>query len=67
MKKKVKRKIERAFYKGRKEGFDKGFNTAKMIYNDIAVDLKRQIEELNSEIILGDEDDGLCEDDTTGD
>lgn len=60
------KKAEKAYRKGRKEGFDKGFNTAKMIYNDIAVDLKRQIEALNSEIILGEEN-GLSEDDTEGD
>ena len=55
--KRIKKKLKKAYLKGRKEGFDHGFNTAKMIYGDIATDLKRQIEELNSEIILGEEED----------
>ena len=62
MKKKTRKKIEGAYYKGREEGFDHGLNTAKMVYNDIVVDLKRQIEELNTEII-----DGLSETDTETD
>jgi len=61
------KKEKKAYRKGRKEGFDKGFNTAKMIFEAVAVDaiqkaidLKIQIEEMNSEFILGDEeeDDG---------
>ena len=61
-----KKKIKKAYRKGRKEGFDHGFNTAKMIYTEIAVemqkkliDLRRQIEELNSELILGEEEDDV--------
>lgn len=56
MARKIKKKLKKAYRKGRKEGFDHGFNTAKMIYNAIAVDLKRQIEELNTELIMGEED-----------
>lgn len=55
MKKRCDKALRRAYRKGRKEGFDHGFNTAKMIYNAIAVDLKRQIEELNTELIMGEE------------
>ena len=61
-------KKKKAYRKGRKDGFDHGFNTAKMIFAEVAADavrkaveLKRQIEELNSELILGEEED---EDDT---
>lgn len=55
--------LRKAYRKGRKDGFDHGFNTAKMIYNEIATDLKREIEQLNSELILGEEDtDGEAED-----
>ncbi len=65
--KKTKKKIKKAYSRGRKEGFDRGLKVAQMLYNDIAVELKLEIEKLNSEIILGDENDGLCEDDTEGD
>lgn len=63
MKEKIKKALKRAYRRGRKEGFDKGFNTARMIYEQIAVDQKREIEELNSELILGQEEDndGICE------
>ena len=55
--------LRKAYRKGRKDGFDHGFNVAKMIYNEVATDLKREIEQLNSEIILGEEDDdGEAED-----
>lgn len=64
---KAKKKTKKAYHRGREEGFDRGLSVAKMIYNDVVVELKIEIEKLNSEIILGDEDDGLCEDDTTGD
>lgn len=63
MKKKIKKALRRAYRKGRKEGFDRGFNTAKMVYNEIAVqqekkiiEQRQQIEELNSELILGEEE-----------
>ena len=52
MNKKCKKAVRKAYHKGREKGFDHGFNVAKMLYNEIAVDLKRQIEELNSEIIV---------------
>lgn len=59
--------LRKAYRKGRKDGFDHGFNVAKMIYNEIAVDLKRELEQLNSELILGEEDtDGEAEDTDTG-
>lgn len=58
--------LRKAYRKGRKDGFDHGFNVAKMIYNEIAVDLKRELEQLNSELILGEEDtDGEAEDTDT--
>jgi len=62
-----KKELKKAYRKGRKEGFDKGFNTAKMIFEALtaeavskAMELKMEIEELNSQLILGDEeeDDG---------
>ena len=56
MKEKIKRAIRKAYRKGRKEGFDKGFSVARMVYEMIAVDLRRQLEKLNSEIILGEEE-----------
>lgn len=57
MARKIKKRLKKAYRKGRKEGFDHGFNTAKMIYNEIAVDLKRQIEQMNTEFIIGEEED----------
>ncbi len=55
--------LRKAYRKGRKDGFDHGFNVAKMIYNEVAADLKREIEQLNSELILGEEDtDGKAKD-----
>lgn len=57
-------KKKKAYLKGREEGFDKGFNTAKMIFEAVtadavqkAIDLKKEIEELNSELIIGEEED----------
>ena len=62
MKKKCDKAIRRAYSKGREEGFDHGFKTAKMLFSDITASLKREIEQLNSELILGgeeeEEDDG---------
>ena len=63
---KEKKKIRKAYYQGREEGFDKGLAVAKMIYADAVADLVREVERLNSEIILG-EDDELSEDDTESD
>lgn len=55
-KRKAKKAIRHAYHKGRKEGFDHGFNTAKMIYTEIAASLKQEIEQLNTEIIMGSEE-----------
>ena len=57
MKKKCDKAIRRAYRKGRKDGFDHGFQTAQMIFENLVVDLRMQIEELNSELILGEEED----------
>ena len=57
MKNKIRKALRRAYRKGRKEGFDKGFNTAKMVFEEIAVAQQREIEKLNSELILGEEED----------
>lgn len=52
--------LRKAYRKGRKEGFDHGFNTAKMIFADIVASLiekhQRELEALNSELILGTEE-----------
>lgn len=56
MKEKIKKAIRRAYRKGRKEGFDKGFQTARMIFQELAVEQQREIEKLNSELILGEEE-----------
>ena len=57
MKKKCDKALRRAYRKGRKDGFDHGFNTAKMIYEAIVVEQQRAIEQLNTELILGEEED----------
>lgn len=62
MKEKIKKALRKAYRRGRKDGFDHGFNTAKMIYEQIAVEQQRAIEQLNSELILGEEEE---EDDGT--
>ena len=56
MKKKCDKAIRRAYRKGREEGFDHGFKNAKMLFSDMTASLKREIEELNSELILGEEE-----------
>ena len=56
MKQKIKKALRRAYHKGRKEGFDKGFAVAKMIFEEIAVAQQIEIEKLNSELILGEEE-----------
>ena len=75
MKEKIKKALRRAYRKGRKDGFDKGLAVANMIYADIAAELvreneklkeetaqlKQEVEELNNEIIMGDEDDAESE------
>ena len=64
MKKKCDKAIRRAYSKGREEGFDHGFKTAKMLFSDITASLKREIEELNSELILGGEEEEVDDGDT---
>ena len=66
---KLKKAERKAYHKGRKEGFDRGFNTAKMIYNEVVVDLIRQNEALNAEIVnmLSEDDNGISETDTETD
>lgn len=56
--------LRKAYRKGRKDGFDRGFNTARMVYEEMAVQQQREIERLNSEIILGGEDNDGEEEDT---
>lgn len=57
MKKRCDKAIRRAYTKGHKDGFDHGFNTARMIYSEIAAQLRRDLEQMNSELILGEEED----------
>ena len=56
----MKKKCEKALSRARKKGFDHGFNTAKMIFADIVASLiekhQRELEALNSELILGTEE-----------
>ena len=56
----MKKKCEKALRRARQEGFDHGFNTAKMVFSEIVATLvekyRREIEALNSEIILGEEE-----------
>ena len=59
MKEKIKKALRKAYRRGRKDGFDHGFNTAKMIYEAIAVEQQRAIEQLNSELILGEEEEDV--------
>lgn len=56
--------LRKAYRKGRKEGFDKGFKMAKTIFaevaammiEDVKMEYRREIEALNSELILGTEE-----------
>ena len=58
----IKKRLRRAYRKGRKDGFDKGLKVANMIYGEIMAEKIREIERLNSEIIMKEEDDdGICE------
>ena len=54
--KKYNKALKKAYRQGRQEGFDRGFRVAKALFEDFATDLKAEVEELNSEIILGQED-----------
>ena len=60
MKKRCDKAIRRAYRKGRKDGFDHGFNLANMIHLAVTAELIRQhqqeIEQLNSELILGEQE-----------
>lgn len=60
MKKKCDKAIRRAYSKGREDGFDHGVNVTKMIYSEMTAELirkhQREIEQLNSELILGEEE-----------
>ena len=55
-KRELKKALHKAYRWGRKEGYDKGFELAKMIYTEIAAEFKAEVEELNNEIILGEAD-----------
>lgn len=67
MKKKCDKAIRRAYRKGREEGFDHGLAVAKMVYSEMVAQLKRELEQMNSEFILGEEeeDDGGDAEETT--
>lgn len=60
----MKKKCEKALSRARKKGFDQGFKMAKMIFaeaaammiEDVKMEYQRDIEALNSELILGTEE-----------
>lgn len=56
------KKCEKALRHARQKGFDEGFKLAKVVFAEIMANLieehRREIEELNTQIIMGDEDDG---------
>lgn len=58
----MKNKCEKALRHARQKGFDEGFKLAKAVFAEIVANLieehRREIEELNTQIIMGDEDDG---------
>ena len=60
MNKHCEKEIRRAYRKGRKDGFDHGMAVANAIYAEVTADLiaqhQQEIEALNSEIILGQEE-----------
>ena len=64
MNKHCEKEIRRAYRKGRKEGFDHGFALANAIHADITAELIKDIEELNSEIILGQEEEEVDDEHT---
>lgn len=53
MKKKCDKALRRAYRKGRKDGFDHGFAVANAVHAEITAELIKDIEALNSELILG--------------
>ena len=56
------KKCEKALRRARQKGFDEGFKLAKAVFAEIVANLieehRKEIEELNTQIIMGDEDDG---------
>lgn len=58
----MKKNCEKALRHARQKGFDEGFKLAKAVFAEIMANLieehRREIEELNTQIIMGDEDDG---------
>lgn len=57
MSKRNKKAIKKAYRRGRKAGYDHGFRLARWIYAEIAASYKAEIERLNTEIIMGKEED----------
>ena len=58
----MKKNCEKALRHARQKGFDEGFKLAKAVFAEIMANLieehRREIEELNTQIIMGDQDDG---------
>lgn len=60
----MKKKCEKALSRARKKGFDHGFKMAKAVFSEVAAAMiadliekhQREIEALNSELILGTEE-----------
>ena len=61
----MKKNCEKALRHARQKGFDQGFKMAKTIFaeaaammiEDVKMEYRREIEKLNSELILGQEED----------
>ena len=58
----MKKNCEKALRHARQKGFDEGFKLAKAVFAEIVTNIveehRREIEELNTQIIMGDQDDG---------
>lgn len=58
----MKKNCEKALRHARQKGFDEGFKLAKAVFAEIVANIveehRREIEELNTQIIMGDQDDG---------
>lgn len=62
----MKKKCEKALRHARQKGFDQGFNMAKAVFSEVAAAMiadliekhQREIEALNSELILGQDEEG---------
>ena len=60
----MKKNCEKALSRARKKGFDQGFNMAKAVFSEVAAAMIKdiedhytaEIEKLNSELILGNEE-----------